>query len=60
MTKKFDEVFNELQKNQEKEFKEKIFFDGQIYDAYNLIIEIIKRAKLKILIIDNYIDDSIL
>lgn len=58
--KKFDEVFNELQKKQEKEFKEKIFFDGQIYDAYSLIIEIIKSAKSKILIIDNYIDDSIL
>ena len=51
---------NELQKDKEKEFKQKIFFDGQIYDAYSLIIEIIKTAKNKILIIDNYIDDSIL
>lgn len=58
--KNFDEVFNELQKKQESEFKEKIFFDGQIYDAYSLIIDIIKSAKNKILIIDNYIDDSIL
>ncbi|MBO5478823.1 MAG: ORF6N domain-containing protein [Clostridia bacterium] len=58
--KKFDEVFNELQKNKEAEFKQKIFFNGQIYDAYSLIIDIIKRAKSKILIIDNYIDDSIL
>ena len=58
--KKFDKVFNELQKNQESEFKQKIFFDGQIYDAYSLIIEIIKRAESKILIIDNYIDYSIL
>ena len=58
--KKFDEVFNELQKNQGNEFTQKIFFDGQIYDAYSLIIEIIKSAKSKILIIDNYIDDSIL
>lgn len=58
--KKFDEVFNELQKNQESEFKQKIFFDGQIYDAYSLIIDIIKSAKSKILIIDNYIDESIL
>ena len=58
--KKFDEVFNELQKNQGSEFTQKIFFDGQIYDAYSLIIEIIKTAKNKILIIDNYIDDSIL
>jgi len=58
--KKFDEIFNELQKNQESEFKQKIFFDGQIYNAYSLIINIIKTAKSKILIIDNYIDDSIL
>ena len=40
--KKFDVVFNELQNNKEKEFKQKIFFDGQIYDAYSLIIDIIK------------------
>ena len=56
--KKFDKVFNELQK--EENFKQKIFFQGQIYDAYSLVIDIIKRAKNKIIIIDNYIDDSIL
>lgn len=58
--KKFEKVFNELQKNQEEEFKQKIFFNGQIWDSYSLIIDIIKRAQQKILIIDNYIDDSIL
>ena len=58
--KKFEKVFDELQKNEKIEFKQSIFFDGQIYDAYSLIIDIIKRAKQKILIIDNYIDDSIL
>ncbi len=58
--KKFDIVFNELQKEKKTEFKEKIFFEGQIYDAYNLIIDIIQKAKHKILIIDNYIDASIL
>ena len=56
----YDKKFDELQNNKEKEFKQKIFFDGQIYDAYSLIIDIIKKAKNKILIIDNYIDDSIL
>ena len=40
--------------------KQKIFFEGQIYDAYSLIIDIIKIANNKILIIDNYVDDSIL
>ncbi len=56
--KKFDEVFNQLQL--EENIKQRIFFDGQIYDAYRLIIDIIKRANRKILIIDNYIDDSVL
>ncbi len=58
--KKFDIIFDELQKDKQEEFKQKIFFDGQIYDAYSLIVDIIKTAQNKILIIDNYIDDSIL
>lgn len=56
--KKFDEVFNRLQL--EENIKQRIFFDGQIYDAYSIIIDIIKTANKKILIIDNYIDDSVL
>lgn len=56
--KKFDEVFNQLQL--EENIKQRIFFDGQIYDAYSLIVDIIKRANNNILIIDNYIDDSVL
>ncbi len=56
--KKFDIIFNQLQ--QDEMIKQKIFFEGQIYDAYSIIIEIIKKANQKILIIDNYVDDSIL
>lgn len=56
--KKFDQVFNSLQ--QKENIKQKIFFEGQIWDSYSLIIDIFKRAKNKITIIDNYIDDSIL
>lgn len=41
--KKFDEVFNQLQ--HEENIKQKIFFAGQIYDAYSLIIDIIKKPK---------------
>lgn len=44
--KKFDKVFNELQK--EENFKQKIFFQGQIYDAYSLVIDIIKELKIKL------------
>ena len=56
--KKFDKVFNQLQ--QEENIKQKVFFQGQIWDSYSLIIDIIKRANKKITIIDYYIDDSIL
>ena len=56
--KKFDIIFDQLQL--EENIKQRIFFEGQIYDAYSLIIDIIKKANKKILIIDNYIDDSIL
>lgn len=56
--KKFDKVFNMLQ--QEENIKQNIFFEGQIWDSYSLIIDIIKKANNKITIIDNYIDDTIL
>ena len=56
--KKFDLIFDQLQL--EENIKQRIFFEGQIYDAYSLIIDIIKKADKKILIIDNYVDDSIL
>ena len=49
--KKFDKVFNQLQ--DEENIKQKIFFEGQIYDAYSLIIDIIRKANNKIFIIDN-------
>ena len=53
----FELIFTELGK---KEFKEQLFFDGQIYDAYSLLINIIREAKTKIIIIDNYLDKTIL
>ena len=37
-----------------------IFYEGQIYDAYSLLIDIFKGAKEEIIIIDNYADKSIL
>ena len=56
--KNFDKIFNMLQNKDN--VKQKIFFEGQIWDSYSLIIDIIKKANNKIVIIDNYIDDSIL
>ena len=39
---------------------EGLFYDGQIFDAYNLISDLIRKAKKEIILIDNYIDDSVL
>ena len=44
-------------------FQEKnnhIFFDGQIYDAYSIMIDIVNTSKNEIIIIDNYVDKNIL
>lgn len=39
---------------------EGIFYDGQIFDAYRFICNIVKSAKYRILLIDNYVDESVL
>ena len=39
---------------------EGIFFEGQIFDAYEFICDLIKSAKTRIVLIDNYIDDTVL
>ena len=40
--------------------KQGIFFDGQIYDAYAFVAELVRSAKRRIVLIDNYIDDTVL
>ena len=52
-----EESFSKLE---EKEKINHIFYEGQIYDAYSLLIDIFRKAKKEIIIIDNYADKSIL
>ena len=40
--------------------KEGIFYDGQIFDAYQFVSELIKSALKSIVLIDNYVDESVL
>ena len=40
--------------------KEGVFFNGQIFDSYALIADLIRQANKRIVVIDNYIDDSVL
>ena len=39
--------------------KEAIIFDGQIFDAYTLMCDLIRSAQKRIVVVDNYIDDSV-
>ena len=51
---KFDKVFKYIEDRAESE--QKIFFDGQIYDAFSLITSIIQKAQKEIILIDSYVD----
>lgn len=56
---KVDKLLNALQSNELKP-KQGIFFNGQIFDAYKLISDIIRTADKSIILIDNYTDDTVL
>jgi hypothetical protein len=51
---KFDEVFQYIEDHAEAE--QKIFFDGQIYDAFSLLTSIIQKAQKEIILIDGYVN----
>lgn len=57
--KKFDQLFQAFEKNQLSPEKG-VFFNGQIFDAYVFVTNLIKSAKEEIILIDNYLDESIL
>lgn len=52
--KKFDLIIQ-----QALPLKEGIFFDGQVFDAYEKVVSFIKEAKTSIILIDNYIDETV-
>ena len=51
---KFNKIFDYIADH--KEDNQKIFFDGQIYDAFSLLTDIVGQAKREIVLIDGYID----
>ena len=56
--KNFEQIFNALE---DKTLPNKgIFFEGQVFDAYKFVSELIKSAKESIILIDNYVDESVL
>ncbi|OHD84851.1 MAG: DNA-binding protein [Sulfuricurvum sp. RIFCSPHIGHO2_02_FULL_43_9] len=56
---KVEAIFNAIEDRSIKP-KQGIFYDGQVYDAYLFVSDLIKSAKESIILIDNYVDESVL
>ena len=56
--KNFEKVFQALEAGEPS--RQGIFYDGQIYDAYSFVCDLVRKAKKSLLLIDNYVDDSVL
>ena len=56
---KVENISNSLEDNTSKP-KQGIFYDGQIFDAYIFINDLLKTAKDEVILIDNYIDETVL
>lgn len=56
---KFDKIFDALEQKQLKP-TQGIFYDGQIFDAYRFISDLLRQASKTVILIDNYIDDTTL
>ena len=57
--KRIEEVFRRLDEGNAKP-KQGVFYNGQIYDAYTFVSDLIKSAKKRIVLIDNYVDETVL
>ncbi len=55
----FEKVFSAIE-DRSFEKKQGIFFDGQIFDAYVFVSDLIRSAKKSIVLIDNFVDESVL
>lgn len=55
---KFDEIFTYISDHEES--SQKLYFDGQIYDAFSLLASLISKAKKNIILIDGYVDTGTL
>ena len=56
--KRIDEVFKKLDANIPP--VQGIFYDGQVFDAYHFVSDLMRKAKKSIVLIDNYVDDTVL
>ena len=57
---KFEQIFTALETHGASPPRQGIFFEGQIFDAYTFAADLIRQAKKTIILVDNYVDDSVL
>ena len=57
--KRIEEVFRRLDEGNAKP-KQGVFYNGQVYDAYTFVSDLVKSAKERIVLIDNYVDETVL
>ena len=55
---RFERVFDYMETHEAP--NQKVFFEGQVYDAFELLVSLVQRAKREIVLIDSYVDTGTL
>lgn len=56
---KFEQIFSALERKDPDPIQG-IFFDGQVFDAYQFVADLVRKAEKSIILLDNYVDDTVL
>lgn len=56
--KRIDEIFNKFKEN--GPVNQGVFYNGQVFDAYVFVSDLIRQAKTSIILVDNYVDETVL
>lgn len=56
---KFEEIFKAME-NDKLHSEKGVFYNGQVFDAYTFVSGIVRKAKTSIILLDNYVDDTVL
>jgi len=57
---KFEQIFTALESHDAQPRSQGVFFNGQIFDAYTFATSLFKQARKSIVLVDNYVDESVL
>jgi hypothetical protein len=57
---KFEQIFTALEGHDDQPRSQGVFFNGQIFDAYTFATSLVKQARKSLVLVDNYVDESVL